>query len=129
MHFGFVTRDSCTLLRVSCVGSPKPFGGVPPGVYHPGGNRHHTLREKILESASMPTLDFVKKSSFLSPTRFWGLGCLALLCGFAAFAQTPESAPLAAPSANSQEVVPQTPGSITGRVVDQTGVYIGGAQV
>jgi len=77
----------------------------------------------------MPTSGYVKKGSILSPVHFLGLSSLALLCSFAVAAQTPQPASAHATSATNQEGVPQTPGSITGRVIDQAGVYIGGAQV
>jgi len=77
----------------------------------------------------MPTSGYEKKGWTFSPVHFLGLSSLALLCSFAVAAQTPQPATGEATSATSQEGVPQTPGSITGRVIDQAGVYIGGAQV
>jgi len=78
----------------------------------------------------MPTLDTKsKKCLTFRLVHFLGLSCLALLCSFATPAQTPQPAPATEAVVGSQDAVPQTPGSITGRVIDQTGVYIGGAQV
>jgi hypothetical protein len=78
----------------------------------------------------MPTSGLVKNSLTLCPVRFLGLGCFALLCSFSVRAQTPEATPPTDAAVTSQQAtVPQTPGSISGRVIDQAGVYIGGAQV
>lgn len=78
----------------------------------------------------MPTSGFAKKGLTFSAVQFLVLSCLALLCSFATRAQAPQSTPATDPSASSQQqTVPQTPGSISGRVIDQAGVDIGGAQV
>jgi hypothetical protein len=69
-----------------------------------------------LESDVMPTIEFAKRSTF-GPAKFLGLSFLVLFFGLATAAQTP------------QQPDSQPSGSITGRVIDQSGVNIGGAQV
>ena len=77
----------------------------------------------------MPTSGSVKKRLTLDRIRLLGVIWFALLCSFAAPAQTPQSVTATETSTNSQSTFPQTPGSVTGRVVDQSGAPIGGAQV
>lgn len=77
----------------------------------------------------MPTSGSVKKRLTLDRIRLLGVICFALLWSFAAPAQTPQSVTATETSTNSQSTFPQTPGSVTGRVVDQSGAPIGGAQV
>jgi len=77
----------------------------------------------------MPISGFTKKRSALSLVHFLVLSCLALLCGLTVPAQTSQTLPTPEASASSQETIPQVPGSVTGRVIDQSGAYIGGAQV
>ena len=76
----------------------------------------------------MPTSGSVKKGLLLSPVGLLRLSCLALLCSFSVRAQTPQDSSPADAAINQQQVS-QAPGTITGRVVDQTGVPVGGAQV
>lgn len=77
----------------------------------------------------MPTSGFAKQGSTLSAVRFLWLSCLLAVCGLNTSAQTQPSAPASDATASSRQIIPQTPGSIAGRVIDQTGVPIGGAQV
>ncbi len=77
----------------------------------------------------MPASGFAKKGLTLSPVHFFGLSCMLLLCGLSTRAQTPQATPAIDTSASAQEGIAQTPGSITGRVIDQSGAPIGGAQV
>ena len=88
----------------------------------------------------MLTVDFTKRRSALNFRKFLGLSLCILLCSFAASAQS-QQAPAMQDQKNSvtrssgmeATSVPQAdqqkPGSINGRIIDQSGASIGGAHV
>lgn len=59
----------------------------------------------------------------LTFVRSFSLGLLILFCAFPAPAQSQQ------PQENEQTAAPQTPGTITGKIIDQTGTFVSGANV